>query len=334
MIHFLFELGHSNESIHQELMKVYKDKALSKKAVEYWTHEFRIGRKTIEDAPRSGRPPDPKKRSLVQALIENDPFITARQIAREAGISPTIVINILTKELGYNYLHLRWIPHRLTFEMKKRRIEQSRVILDHLQTANRGHFTNIITGDESWFLYLVQPKARWVLAGDDPGEIVIGSNYQKKSMVSIFIKKNGTFFVDLMPNGQKFNSEYFVNSIVPQINSLAYPDGYKFGRKKCLLHFDNAPSHKSHFILNALAKLPFNLIPNPEYSPDVSPLDFGVLGTIKNKMPYESIDSEEALKEIIEEILNDLGSDFIMKVFQAWEERLQEVINIKGEYIK
>ena len=101
----------------------------------------------IEDVPRSGRPPDPRKRSLVQALIENDLFITIRQIARKAGISPTIVINILTKELGYNYLHLRWIPHRLTFEMKKRRIEQSRVILDHLQTANKYHFTNIITGD-------------------------------------------------------------------------------------------------------------------------------------------------------------------------------------------
>ena len=40
--------------------------------------------------------------------------------------------------------------------------------------------TNIITGDESWFLYLNQPKARWVLAGDDPGEIVISTNYQKK----------------------------------------------------------------------------------------------------------------------------------------------------------
>ena len=64
-------------------------------------------------------------------------------------------------------------------------------------------------------------------------------------MVSIFIKKNGTFFVDLLPNGQKFNSEYFVDSIIPQINTLAYPKGYKYGNKRCSLHFDNAPSHKS-----------------------------------------------------------------------------------------
>lgn len=244
MIHFLYEKGLNNESIYQELLNVYKDKALSKKTVEYWTHEFMTGRKSIENAPKSGRPPDIRKRILVQALIENDPYITARQIAREACISPTIVIDILTKELGYKYLHLRWIPHLFTFDMKKRRVEQSKVILKHLQTANRGHFTNIITGDESWFFYLVQPKARWVLAGEEPGEILITSNYQKKSMASIFIKKNGTFFVDMLPSGQKFNSDYFVNSIVPQITSLAYPDGYKYGRKQCLLHFDNAPSHK------------------------------------------------------------------------------------------
>lgn len=334
VIHFLYELGEKNEDIYDHLKMVYKDEALSLKSVEYWTHQFKLGRKTVEDAPRSGRPPDPRKRTLIQSMIEHDPFISARQIAHETCISPTTVIDILTRELGYKYLHLRWIPHTLTFDMKRRRVEQSKVILSHLQAADRGHFTNIITGDESWFYYLNQPKARWVLAGDEPGEIVLGSNYQKKTMVSIFIRKNGTFFVDMMPKGQKFNSQYFVDSIIPQINSLAYPDGYKYGNRKCILHFDNAPSHKSALTKSTLDKMPFNLIPNPEYSPDVSPLDFGIFGTVKNRMPYESVDSEEALKEIIETILNDLGKDFIKHVFEAWEERLQQVINSNGEYIK
>ena len=51
-------------------------------------------------------------------------------------------------------------------------------------------------------------------------------------------------------------------------------------------------------------------------------------------MPYESIDSEESLKEIIVSILNDLGKEFIKRVFEAWEERLIQVIKNKGEYIK
>ena len=134
--------------------------------------------------------------------------------------------------------------------------------------------------------------------------------------------------------GQNFYSEYFVNSIVPQINSYANTDGYKYGNRKCFLHFDDAPSHKSALKKSILAKMPFNLVQNPEYSPDVSLLDFGIFGTVKNRMIYESVDSEEALKEIIETILNDLGKDFIEHVFQAWEERLQKVIDNNGEYIK
>ena len=51
-------------------------------------------------------------------------------------------------------------------------------------------------------------------------------------------------------------------------------------------------------------------------------------------MPYESIDSEESLKEIIVSILNDLVKEFIKRVFEAWEERLIQVIKNKGEYIK
>ena len=54
--------------------------------------------------------------------------------------------------------------------------------------------------------------------------------------------------MDLLPSDKKFNSEYFDNSIIPQINTLAYPKGYKYGNKRCLLHFDNAPSHKSALI--------------------------------------------------------------------------------------
>lgn len=62
-----------------------------------------------------------------------------------------------------------------------------------------------------------QPKARWVLADDYPGCIAQKSNYRKKTMISIFIRKNGTFFVDLLPNDQKFNSQYFVNCIAPKL---------------------------------------------------------------------------------------------------------------------
>lgn len=68
------------------------------------------------------------------------------------------------------------------------------------------------------------------------------------------------------------------------------------------MHCQNAPSHKSKFTSASLAKYLFKLILNPIYSPDVSPLSFGAFGTVKEKLPYEAIDSEDSFKEIIESI--------------------------------
>ena len=333
VIHFYFQMKVSNSDIYSHLVQVYGENALSLKSVEYWTHQFKTGRNTIEDAARSGRPKEISYRFSIQNLIDDDPYISARQIAQITCIPLASVLRILRNDLGYKYKHLRWIPHTLTSQMKKNRVTQCIEILNALRSAKRSHFNNIITGDESWFLYVNQPKARWVLADEDPGEIVEPSIYQKKIMVTIFVRKNGTFFVELLPQGQKFNSEYFVDSIIPLISDLAYPNGYKSGEKKCLLHFDNAPSHKSNLTKNVLAKYPFKVLPNPAYSPDVSPLDFGVLGTVKSKMPIIEIDSEEELKETIESILSDLGVDFFKQLFRAWEERLEKVINTDGCYI-
>ena len=333
VIHFYSKMKVSNKDIHSHLVQVYGEDALSLKSVEYWTQEFKVGRNMIEDAARSGRPKEISYRFIIQSLVEDDPYISARQIAKATYIPLTTVLDILKNELGYNYRHLRWIPHQLTCQMKKNRVTQCTQILNALRSAKRSHFSNIITGDESWFLYVNQPKARWVLADEDPGEIVEPSIYQKKIMVTIFIRKNGTFFVELLPEGQKFNSSYFTKSIIPLISDLAYPNGYKQGEKKCLLHFDNAPSHRSNLTKSVLAKYPFKMLPNPAYSPDVSPLDFGVLGTVKSKMPIIEIESEEALKETIESILSDLGIDFFKQLFRAWEERLEKVINANGSYI-
>ena len=82
-----------------------------------------------------------------------------------------------------------------------------------------------------------------------------------------------------------------------------------------------------------MAHFPFDTLPNPPYSPDISILDFGVFGTVKGKMPYTEFQSSKELKEKICDVLDELRPDFIKKLFKEWEVRLKEVIRPKGEYI-
>lgn len=82
-----------------------------------------------------------------------------------------------------------------------------------------------------------------------------------------------------------------------------------------------------------MALFPFDSLPNPPYSPDITILEFDIFGTVKGKMPYTGFQSPEEFKEKIHDVLDELGPNFIKRLLVKWEERLREVIRTDGEYI-
>ena len=326
--------GLSPEEIHSILNANDKIEGLSLPNIIHVVHAVKLGRTDFKKQKSTGRPKDETIRTEIQEKIEENPTASAHQIALETHHSTKTVAYVLRDDLGYEYQHLQSTPHELTDELRQKRVKIAQEVLNLLHTAHASHNDNIISEDESWFFYMRQPKAKWVLKGEKAGEKVRASNFQRKKMVTIFIKRNGNFFVELLPHGQTFNTEYFTTTILTQINNLAFPAGYHHGDKKALVHFDNAKPHKSAGAQESFNTYPFKSVPNPPFSPDVSPLDFGVFGTVKDLMPMGTIESDEELKETITSILNDLGKDYIKKVFLAWEKRLQQVIDTNGDYVQ
>ena len=74
--------------------------------------------------------------------------------------------------------------------------------------------------------------------------------------------------------------------------------------------------------------------PHPPYSPDIAPSDFFLFGYIKNKMEGQSYESRKEVKKCITDILQQIPTDMLKRVFDEWERRLEQVIHTKGEYIK
>ena len=56
VVRFLWARGLVPKDIHKEMIKVYAEHCMSRKAVHKWMEKFENGRTKIDDADRSGRP--------------------------------------------------------------------------------------------------------------------------------------------------------------------------------------------------------------------------------------------------------------------------------------
>ena len=97
-------------------------------------------------------------------------------------------------------------------------------------------------------------------------------------MITIMFTKHELLLVDLLPQGQSFNCEYFISNVmIPTLQRFQEVTG----RKKAKLHLDNCRVHNSKksyewYNLNHIIR-----IPHPPYSPDLAPSDFFCSDTLR-----------------------------------------------------
>ena len=130
-----------------------------------------------------------------------------------------------------------------------------------------------------------------------------------------------------------FNSEYFINQILEQINCKTSEERETVGQK-LILHFDNARPHTSKKVMDYLKENSMIRAPQPPYSPDIAPSDFYLFGYIKDQLKGCIFNSKEDLLSAIRSILETISTETLKKVFLKWEERLKKVIDSNGDYFE
>ena len=247
-------------------------------------------------------------------------------------IPKTTVHRILTVELNYIPKHLRWVPHILNYSQKVARVEIAKSLLKKLQKARQSNFIYFYTGDESWFYLTSDHDLQWLPADEIPPTRAKKMISDKKYMLTIFWNANGFTVIHVLPDGIKFNSEYFINNILEDIYKKT-TSIRKNSLKKITVHFDNARPHTSRKVNSYFETHQMKKAPHPPYSPDLAPSDFFLFGFIKSKLLGAKFDTVEDLKETIEGILDDISPELLNRVFLEWDERLLKVINSQGDYI-
>ena len=102
VIKYLQKKGLTPKDIHADMAATLGDDAPALSTVQKWAAEFKRGRESLEDDPRSGRPATATTQeniNRVHHMVMDDRRLTVNQIANTVGISRERVENILHKEL-------------------------------------------------------------------------------------------------------------------------------------------------------------------------------------------------------------------------------------------
>ena len=126
---------------------------MSYDTVRRWKNKFESGVESIKNAPKSGRPKFASRKEIVlkiKEIIEGDARFTVRDIARNVGISLSMVHLILKKHLKVQKIFATWVPHLLTDEQRDK---VAKNMLQNFQTCDKKQFANVVAGDENWIYY-------------------------------------------------------------------------------------------------------------------------------------------------------------------------------------
>ena len=329
------------KQIYNELNDIYGSSTVSYMTVCRWVKKFKAGISSIKDAGRKGRPNTSVTRknvSAVKALVEEDGRYTVEEIANKVGISEGSAHTILTQNLGMKKVCARWVPHLLTTDQKKQRVDCSRKLLKKFKNCDDRVISNLLTGDETW-VYMFEPQRRsdnrqW--RGKKQKRPVIAKRQKsaKKVLYTIFFNSSGPVVQIPSKEGTSITGKFYKNTVLNKIKKIYKKKRPSVGLKGiCLLH-DNAPAHKSRVVVDFLSKQKVNVLTRPPYSPDLSPCDFFLFPRLKKDLSRRRYSSRSALGSAVHQCLTQIPRADYYGAFKQWILRLQKCISVKGEYFE
>jgi hypothetical protein len=111
--------------------------------------------------------------------------------------------------------------------------DQSEMLLDLLPLYAEHNFEGITTGDESWFLYTTSGDSMFAASAREMVSRTKPNIFAKKTMVTIFFTSTRLLVLNFLPKGAKFNQDYFVDTVLPNL----YSEKRRIARRKGLPSF-------------------------------------------------------------------------------------------------
>lgn len=340
VVKFLFLEGNDAKTIHARMSRVYGDTSPAYSTVAKWVALFRMGRISVQDDARSGRPADavtPDSISAIQTLIDSDRRATVRYLAEEVGFSTERVRHVLHEVLHMRKVAARWVPKMLTTVDMRKRLQTSQAILDRFDDRWDELLLCLVTMDETW-LYHYDPESKqqsmiWKRADEPPPTKFRKSRSAGKVLMSIFWDADGVILIRYLSYGETVNGAYHAN-LLHELRGAIKEKRRGMLRRGVLLLQDNAPAHTAAVAVRAIRDCGFEQLSHPPYSPDLAPSDFHLFSYLKRDMRGRHFNTNDEVKNYVENWLSEKDKNFFSAGLRALKERLHKCIASNGGYVE
>jgi hypothetical protein len=168
----------------------------------------------------------------IPCALRHSPFATVRSVSEEVNFWYETVRRRLTESLQLGPRFLKCVPHFLTHDLNRKRVEPAKELFEILHFEERTLFHRIIAVDKSWLYPDYSSDHIWTSIAHDVPQRVSHQIQSEKVILTVLWSTRGTILVKWMERSHQFNTTYFINEIISDLVANFKATG-KFPDMKC-----------------------------------------------------------------------------------------------------
>ena len=140
--------------------------------------------------------------------------------------------------------------------------------------------------------------------------------------------------LEYIPKGQTVNHFVYKEVLIHLRDAIRHKRPELWSSEDYYLHHDNDLAHTALMVRNYLAKNKVSVLPQPRYSPDLSPCDLLLFPKLKVVMKGQCYDDVAAIKQKTGDEVRRTSRESFKQCMQAWVKQRDHRISSSGCYFE
>jgi len=174
------------------------------------------------------------------------------------------------------------------------------------------------------------PSQEWHTANSLCPKKARMSKSKIKSMLICFFDSQGIIHKEFVPPGQTVNQTFY-REVLERLRKRVARVRPGIART-WMLHHSNAPCHTAVSINEFLAEKSIPVVPQPSYSPDLSPYDFFLFPRLKNHLKGRHFITLGNIQKSITDELKAILAEAFQHCYEQWKQCLRCCVAAQGNY--